>query len=91
VWTAVGFGNAQISQELGNRLGFHTGTAISVQRQCSRFDVLFDAGLLDDLFGQFTTFMGGYQPANDIAAEYIYDDVQVKIIPFLRCFQFRTK
>ena len=47
VRTAVCFGDAQIGQQEGHRLGTHRGAAIGMQRELAGLDVLFRATLRD--------------------------------------------
>ena len=50
-------------------------------------DILFAAGFLDELLGQFRAFAGRDHPAGDVAAEDIEDDVEIEVGPLGRTQQ----
>src|SRR5208282_6544648 len=81
---AVCFGDTQISQQEGYRLGTHRGAAIGMQRELAGPDVLFRAALLDQPLGQLCTLAMRNHPAGDVAAEDIEDHVEVEVGPFGR-------
>ena len=86
---AMGLGDIQIDQQGSHGLAAHAGTAIGMQRQRVRRDVVLGHRFGDKLLGQFGGFPRSDHPADDIAAENIQDHIQVETGPFGRAFKFR--
>ena len=55
----MAFGDVQIYQQRGHRLGSHAGAAIGVQREHAGLDVVAGHRIGDELFGQLGTFALG--------------------------------
>ena len=89
IGSAMGLGDIQVDQQGSHRLAAHAGTAIGMQRQRVRRDVVLGHRLGDQLLGQLGGFPQGDHPADDIAAENIQDHIQVETGPFGRAFEFR--
>jgi len=81
---AVGLGDAEVGQQLGDDLGFHGRAAVGVERQLVCDDLLFGVRLGDQAFGQGGRLLGGDHPADDVAAEDVQDDVQIVVGPLGR-------
>ena len=88
VWPAVSFGDVEIDEKLGDRLRAHAGPAIGVQSQRTGHDILFIDGVGDELLGQLRGLPMSDHPADDVAAENIQNDVQVKTRPLGRPLDF---
>jgi len=89
IGSAMSLGDIQIDQQGSHRLAAHAGTAVGMQRQRVRRDIVLGHRLGDQLLGQFGGFPQGDHPADDIAAENIQDHIQVETGPFGRAFEFR--
>ena len=85
--SAMGLGDTEIGEQKGHRLGFHAGSPVGVERELCGRDRLLDTGLANQLFGQRGRFPRGDHPADNIAAEHIKDDVEVKVRPLHRALQ----
>ena len=85
--TAVGLDDSQVSQQQGHGFGFHGRTAIRVDGELARRDVLRVATMLDEPLGQFGAFAVGDHPTDDVATKNIQDDVEVIGGPFYRASQ----
>lgn len=68
-------GDARVGEEQGDRLGLHAGAAVGVQGEQAGANVLFIAGLGDELLGQSGGFAGSDHPADHVAAEDINDHI----------------
>jgi hypothetical protein len=55
--------------------------------QLAGLDILLDAGLLNESFGQGILFPMSDHPSNDISAEYVHDDIKIKVGPFHWAFE----
>jgi hypothetical protein len=84
----VRFGDTQVGQQKGYRLGTHRTVAIGVQRELPACNVLFQATFLDQPLGQLRDFAHGHHPAGDVAAEHIEDHVEVEVGPLSGPQQF---
>ena len=91
VWPAVRLDHIEVHEERGHRLGPHARTAIRVQRQGPRRDTLLVHRVGDELLGELGGFTRGDHPADDVAAEDIEDDVQVKARPFGRPLEWSER
>ena len=91
VWTAVSFSDVEINQQSGDGFGAHAGTAVGMQGQRARVDVLLCNGIGDELLRQFRRFACSDHPADDIAAEDIEDDKEVEVAPFDRALQWSER
>ena len=58
-----------------------------MQRELTGTDSLPLTSLLDELLGQRAALALGDHPAHDISAEYVENDVQVKVRPLARAGQ----
>ena len=87
VGSAVALGDIEIDQQAGHRLGAHGGTAIGMQGQPARLDIMARHGVSDELLGQLRTLARGDEPAHDEAAEDVQDDVQVEARPLGRSLE----
>lgn len=76
---AVGFGDAQVSQQVGHQLGLHTGAAIGMQYQLASSNMLFFTTLTNELGSQCTGLAISDHPADHIAAENVQNHLQVKV------------
>src|ERR1035437_8424677 len=76
--------DAEVGQEECKRLRGHGRTAISMEAELSRQDVLALAALGHKSLRKRGTFAMGNHPAHDVSAEYVDDDVQVEVGPLLR-------
>ena len=56
--------------------------------QLTGLDILFEARLLDEPFGQGGLFPMSDHPADDVPTEDVHDHVEVKVGPLDRAFQF---
>lgn len=69
--TAVGFGDAQVSQQVGHQLGLHTGAAVSMQDQLVATNLLLFTTLTNELGSQCTGLVISDHPADHVATEDI--------------------
>ena len=81
VRTAVSFDDVEIDEQSGHRLGAHAGTAVGMQGQSARIDVLLLNRIGDELLGQFRRFARSDHPADNVAAEDVEDDVEMEVTP----------
>src|ERR1019366_4452131 len=81
IGAAVRFGDAQVGQQEGHRLGRHRGAAVSVDGQLVRLDVLLVAGIGNQPFGQLRGFARRHHPADHVPAENIPDDIEIEVGP----------
>src|SRR5581483_9948237 len=65
VGPAVRLGDAEIREEKPDGLRGHGGTAIGVERELTRQDLLLRAGLGDELVCEERRLTGGNEPADD--------------------------
>src|SRR5215207_8746553 len=79
---AVRLVDAEVGQEEGHRLGTHRAAAVGMKGQLSALDALLYTGLFDERNGQGFALAIGHQPTDDIAAEDVQDDVELKEHPF---------
>ena len=86
---AMGLGDIQIDQQGSHGLAAHAGTAVGMQRQRVRLDVVLGHRFGDQLLSQLGGFPQGDHPTDDIATENIQDHIQVETGPFGRAFKFR--
>src|SRR3954453_3015110 len=82
--TRVAPGDAQIGHEQRHGLGGHGRAAIGMDGQLVGEDVVLTDGLGDELLSQLGRLTLGQQPARNVAAVDVDDDVEVEIGPFLR-------
>ena len=76
---AVRFGDSEVGQHQGRRLGLHGAAAVGVEGQLTGRDgVLFD-GVIEQCLEQDGAFGIGDAPADDPAAEDVEDDGQVEV------------
>src|SRR4051812_19372454 len=61
-----------------------------MDRQLSRFDFLFAAGISNEPFGEFRSFTVSHHPADHIPAEDTEDHVEIEVGPLRRPQQFRN-
>jgi len=87
VRAAVGLGDIEVDQERGNGLRSHAGTAIGMERQGARRDVLLLHSVGDELLGEFSGLAMSDEPADDVAAEDVEDHVKMEAGPFGRTLQ----
>ncbi len=76
VRTAVTFGDAQIDQQLAQRLALHRAAVVGVERKLLRLDALFANSFSDQLACQITVFDLSDHPTDDRAAENIQHGVE---------------
>jgi hypothetical protein len=88
VGPAVGFGDTQGAEQLGDGLGDHGRSPIAVDGQLVFADLLTLHGVSNETSGQVLGLTMGEHPADDVAAEDVQDHVQVVIGPLLRSEQF---
>src|ERR1700691_4052285 len=81
VRSAVGLGNAEIGQQASDWLAAHRRAAVGVESELIRQDDLLFGSFCDELPGEFGAFARRDHPADDIAAEDIQNDVEVKVGP----------
>ena len=81
VGAAVALGHVQVDQQTGHRLGAHGRAAIRVQRERALRHIVASHGIGNQLLGQLGTLARRNQPAYDVAAEDVQDDVQVEASP----------
>src|SRR5512141_2467536 len=60
-----------------------------MDRQRSRLDLLFRAGIADEPFGQLRVLAISDHPAHYVTAEDIEDHIEIKVRPLRRAEQFR--
>ena len=84
VRSAVAFGDVQVHQQDGHRLGAHAGAAVGVQRERAALDVVAGHAVGDELLDKLRTLALGDHPAHDMAAEDVQDHVEVKACPLGR-------
>src|SRR5450830_1723596 len=89
VGPAVGLFDTQVRQELGHGPGAHRASAVGVSGQLAGGDPLLAAGLGDQLGGQRRRLGVGQQPAHDVAAEDVEQDVEVQVGPLLKGQELR--
>src|SRR5450830_1260464 len=89
VGPAVGLFDTQVRQELGHGPRAHRASAVGVSGQLAGGDPLLAAGLGDQLRGQGRRLGVGQQPAHDVAAEDVEQDVEVQVGPLLKGQEFR--
>src|SRR5665647_252928 len=87
VGAAVALGHVQINQQTGHRLGAHGRASIGVQRERTRHHIMTSHGVGNELLGQLSALARRNQPAYDVAAEDVQDDVEVKASPFGRALE----
>ena len=80
----MALGYVQVHQQTGNRFGAHRCTSISMQRERARHHIVACHGVSNELLSKLISFSGRDQPAYDVTAEDIEDDVEVKVSPFGR-------
>jgi len=76
---AVTLRDPQVNEQPGDGFGGHGGAAISVQRELAGGDLLFGRGLGDEAFGQGRLLVFGEQPAGDVAAGDVQEDVEIVV------------
>lgn len=81
------FGNSKVRQLQGHGLAGHGRTSVGVYGKLILRDPLPSTGFLDELFSQSGAFHPRQQPARNISAEDVEDDVKVVIGPFHRAQQ----
>lgn len=81
VGSAVGLGHTEISQKESDWFGSHGRSAVGMQTELAWLDVLLFVGFFDKLFGQFGTLAGSQHPTDDVTAEDIEDNVEIKVGP----------
>ena len=84
---AVGFGDAEVSQQVGYQLGLHTGATIGMQNQLASSNMLFFTALTNELGSQCTGLAISDHPADHVAAEDVQNHVQIKVAPGHRPLQ----
>ena len=89
IGSAMGLGDIQIDQQGSHGLAAHARTAVGMQRQRVRRDVVLGHRFGDQLLGQLGGFSRSDHPSDDIAAGNIQDYIQVETGPFGRAFEFR--
>lgn len=80
----MGFGHAQIGEQLSDQSRLHRRSLVGMQRKLVAIDLVFDARVLDQPQGEASRFSFGQHPADHIPAEDIDDHVEVKIGPLDR-------
>ena len=85
---AVGFGDAEISEEERRGLGSHRSAAIGMQGQLAGRGGMLRGGVIEQRREQGGAFAVGDAPADDSAAEDVDDDVEIEVRPFRRPHQF---
>ena len=80
----MAFGDVQVHQQDGHRLGAHAGAAVGVQRERAALDVVAGHAVGDELLDKLRTLALGDHPAHDMAAEDVQDHVEVKACPLGR-------
>ena len=78
IGSTVGLGHAKIGQQQGHRFGPHDRSTVCMKTELAGLDVLLFAGSFDELLGQLGAFARGHHPADDVTAEHVEDDVEVK-------------
>ena len=81
VGPAMGLGHAQVGQQQGHRLGPHGRSAVGMQAELTGLDILLFACFFDQLASQFGALARRHHPADNVTAEDIEDDVEIKIVP----------
>jgi hypothetical protein len=91
VVAGVGSVEASSESESGEELcdggGGHGGAAVGVDGELSGLDALVSGGFLDEELGEFSGFSGVEEPADDVAAEDVDDDVELEVEPFWGAFE----
>ena len=82
------FRDAEIRKELREGLGCHRRTAVGMYRQAHRIDAFTRDRPGKEFFGQGRALAGFQPPDNNVAAENVEHDVEIKIGPFLWSEQF---
>jgi hypothetical protein len=77
----MGFGDAEIREQKRDVLRGHLRAAVSVNRQRSRANVLTLAGFRNGFFCELGVLAVRDHLTDDITAEYIQNDVEVKVTP----------
>ena len=85
---AVGFDDAEVSEQQGQGLRCHRRTAIGVQRELTGRNALLLARVFDKLPSLGGCLAIGDHPAGDVTAEDVENDVQVIEIPLQRASEF---
>src|SRR5271170_130739 len=81
VGPAVGLGYAQIGQQQSHRLGPHGRSAVGMKAKLTWLDILLFTSFFDQLARQFGALARRHHPTDDVTAEDIEDDVEIKIVP----------
>jgi hypothetical protein len=77
----VGLRYAQVGQQQCHRLGPHGRSAVGMQPELAWFDILLFAGFFDQLPSQFGALARRHHPADNVTAENVEDDVEIKVAP----------
>ena len=86
--SAEGFYYPEIGVELGDEFGFHRRSAVGMDGQIAGQYELPEAGFIDELFRERGGFFVGDEPADDVSAEDVEDDVEIEIRPGDGAFEF---
>jgi Transposase len=77
VRAAVSLSHTKIGQQQGHRFRSHSGTAIGMEAELVRLNVLLFVGFFDELSSQFSTFARSHHPADDITSwDKVFDAVE---------------
>src|SRR5689334_10444633 len=89
VRAAQRFLDAQVREQLAERLAGHGSSAVGMQDELARRDVVFLTALAQQPPRQFSALAAGEHPADNVATEDVEHDVQVEVRPLLRSQQLR--
>ena len=78
----MALGHVQVNQQTGHRFGAHGCPSIRVQCEGARLHIVTRHSVGNELLGQLSALARRNQPAYDVAAKNVQDDVQVKASPF---------
>ena len=79
---AVALGDAQIEQQLAQRLALHRTAIVGVQGELVRLNALLASGFSNELFCQIAAFFFSDHPTDHIAAEDVQHGVERILLQF---------
>src|SRR5680860_226587 len=81
--------DAEIDEQLRDRLGCHRGAAVGVQGELILGHALRVVGGVDEFLGEFAGLSGGDAPGDDVAGVDVDDDEQLVVDATLGALEFR--
>jgi len=76
------FGHGQVGEQQRDGFAPHRGTAVGMQRELARLNVVLRAGFGDEALGKRRALVRRQHPADDVPAEDVEDHVETEVRPF---------